>query len=142
MQRCWECGSDQKVCRLPAACSRMQGRAEHLSSRLGLLSFQMGRGDHIQHRMQRPAQSLVQPALGKPSSSPILGDKAVLLLPGSSAMEHPPVQLLPPDNLVPFLTPFRGVGGPLCGGAATCSSSISASMERQSSGSQASPSAS
>ena len=55
-------------------------------------------------------------------------------------MEHPPVQLLPPDSLVPFLTPFRGVGGPLCGGAASHSPEARASLERQSSGSQASPS--
>lgn len=29
------------------------------------------------------------------------------------------VSLLPPDKLLPFMVPFRGGRGPLCGGAAT-----------------------
>ena len=34
------------------------------------------------------------------------------------ATEHPPVQLLPPERLLPFMTPFVGGKGPLCGGPA------------------------
>ena len=39
--------------------------------------------------------------------------------PGSAAKSRPPVQLLPPEQLLPFMVPFQGGHGPLCGGAAT-----------------------
>ena len=58
---------------------------------------------------------------------------------GSSAVEHPPVQLLPPEHLVPFLTPFRGVTGALCGGAPLTSPGRP-NLSRASSGSDHSPS--
>ena len=38
---------------------------------------------------------------------------------GSAAQSRPPVQLLPPDKLLPFLIPFQGGKGPMCGGAAS-----------------------
>ena len=54
-------------------------------------------------------------------------------------MEHPPVQLLPPEHLLPFLTPFRGVSGAMCGGA-PLSSPGRPNLSRASSGSDHSPS--
>lgn len=41
------------------------------------------------------------------------------------ATEHPPVQLLPPERLLPFMTPFVGGQGPLCGGPAAFASALS-----------------
>jgi len=39
--------------------------------------------------------------------------------PGSKAQSRPLVQMLPPDKLLPFMIPFQGGSGPLCGGAAS-----------------------
>lgn len=42
-------------------------------------------------------------------------------IPGGTALPkaRDPVQLLPPDRLVPFMVPFQGGRGPMCGGAAS-----------------------
>lgn len=37
----------------------------------------------------------------------------------NAAQSRPPMQLLPPDRLLPFLVPFQGGKGPMCGGAAS-----------------------
>ena len=39
--------------------------------------------------------------------------------PGSTSQSRPPVQLLPPEKLLPFMVPFQGGRGQLCGGAAS-----------------------
>ena len=38
---------------------------------------------------------------------------------GSSVQSRPPMQLLPPEKLLPFMVPFKGGCGQLCGGAAS-----------------------
>jgi hypothetical protein len=42
-------------------------------------------------------------------------------IPGGTATPkaRDPVQLLPPERLVPFMVPFQGGRGPMCGGAAS-----------------------
>ena len=45
-----------------------------------------------------------------------------------------PATLLPPDRLLPFMVPFHGGPGPLCGGAASGGAARCASASHASSG--------
>ncbi|KAK9810967.1 hypothetical protein WJX73_001581 [Symbiochloris irregularis] len=74
----------------------------------------------------RPVTLALQHGPATPDSHSPSGGQAVSLL-----NEHPPVQLLPPEKLLPFMIPFLGGRGNLCGGPA---SFVSTPPSRQSSG--------
>jgi len=60
------------------------------------------------------------PLHGSPpgSWSPPLSGVWPMAAAGGGGEQHPPATVLPPDKLMPFLVPFTGGMGPLCGGAA------------------------
>ena len=65
---------------------------------------------------------------GSGMSSPAAAAAAGVGVGGGASPHHPPpAMLLPPDKLVPFLVPFTGGEGPMCGGPTAGSSSSSSS---------------